>query len=249
MAQNDKATCSLLIIQPNTTVSMTEGLKPLVNSLSFDTTMYTYFTAPSGVPSINNEDDAAVSAKACLPALKEKLNDYDGFLVCCYSQHPLVGQLRSEIAKLGFHGKAVTGIFEASVATCLQSTDLKAKFGIVSTGAQWTEILGHAVSELLGVAGSTRYAGTETTGLNADELHSTPKAEVDRRMKEATKRLVGKGDVQAICLGCAGMAGMDEVVREGCLEALGEEKGRRVKIVDGVVSGVVFLEGALRSGL
>lgn len=85
--------------------------------------------------------------------------------------------------------------------------------------------------------------------MNADELHSTPKEEVDGRIRQATKRLLGKGDVQAICLGCAGMAGMEETVRKACVEALGEEKGRRVRIVDGVVSGVNFIDGALRAGL
>ena len=142
----------------------------------------------------------------------------------------------------------MTGIFEASIATCLQSIDLHQKFGIVSTGKQWEDILTASTSELLGPGAEARYAGTETTGLNADELHSTPEAEVDRRMKDATKRLLEK-DVQAICLGCAGMAGLDIVVREACVEHLGEQEGERVRIVDGVVAGVCFLEGALRAEL
>lgn len=83
-------------------------------------THFEYFTAPSGVSSINNEDDARVSAEHCLPVLKEKLSDFDAFLVCCYSEHPLVPRLRSELAKLG-SAKPVTGIFEASIATCFQS--------------------------------------------------------------------------------------------------------------------------------
>lgn len=198
--------------------------------------------------SINNEHDAAISAEECLPALKKQLDQYTGFLVCCYSQHPLVPQLRSEFASAGLSGNAVTGIFEASVATCLQSIDIDTRFGIVSTGLQWSDILTAAVEDLLGCRASSRYAGTETTGLNADELHSTPKAEVDRRMKEATKKLLGRG-ARAVCLGCAGMAGMEEVVRETCVETLGKDEGKRAKIVDGVVSGVVYLEGALRAGL
>lgn len=66
-------------------------------------------------------------------------------------------------------------------------------------------------------------------------------------MKAATKELLGSG-AKAICLGCAGMAGLDSTVREACVEALGEELGARVKIVDGVVAGAIFLEGALRAG-
>lgn len=200
------------------------------------------------MPSINNEDDAALSAEACLPSLKDHLVKYDGFLVGCYSQHPLVQQLRRAIAEEGLEGKAVTGIFEASVAICLQSLDVQDKFGMVSTGKQWEKILTEAVEGMLGARGSERYAGTETTGLNADELHSTPKAEVDRRIKEATKGLLSRG-ARSICLGCAGMAGMNETVREACSEELGDKEGRRVKIVDGVIGGVIYLEGALRAGL
>jgi hypothetical protein len=38
------------------------------------------------------------------------------------------------------------------------------------------------------------------------------------------------------------------MVREACVEELGEEKGGQVRIVDGVVAGVAWLEGAARSG-
>ncbi|KAK1067423.1 Protein dcg1 [Friedmanniomyces endolithicus] len=241
---------SILIINPNTTVAMTDALRPLVDSLGYSTasTHFTYFTAPRGVPSINNESDAAVSARICLSTLEGQLQDHDAFLVCCYSQHPLVALLRAELANLSLDHKPVTGIFEASIAACLQSINPQDKFGIVSTGSQWEAILGNAVTALLGSTQSSRYAGTETTGLNADDLHSAPKREVDLRIKFATKALLETG-ARAICLGCAGMAGMDRTVREARVEVLGEERGRRIKIVDGVMSGVAFLEGTLRSGL
>ncbi|KAF2209298.1 hypothetical protein CERZMDRAFT_87006 [Cercospora zeae-maydis SCOH1-5] len=236
---------SMLVINPNTTKAMTDGLVPLVHTLAFHTTRFGYFTAPGGVPSINNEEDAAKSAEACLPVLKKDLNNYDAFLICCYSQHPLVPQLRRALADAGLQ-KPVTGIFEASVAASLQITDLSQKFGIVSTGSQWEQILGDAVRALLG-GSSERYAGCRTTGLNADQLHTAPKDNVNEKMKVATKNLLDEG-AKAICLGCAGMAGMDQTVRDACIEALGEKEGRKINIVDGVVAGVSFLEGVLRSG-
>nr|POF21043.1 uncharacterized protein c1f7.10 [Quercus suber] len=208
-------------------------------------TLFDYFTAPLGVPSINNENDAAVSTVACLPALLSKLHEYDGFLVCCYSHHPLVSQLRAEVENIGGR-QVVTGIFEASVAICLQSIDFTSRFGIVSTGQQWEYILGEAVTELFGSSVSTRYAGTATTGLNAEELHTTSENEVHSRMMVATQQLLSKG-ASAICLGCAGMAGMEAAVRQGCVEYHGQTKGNMIKIVDGVVSGIIFLEGALRA--
>ena len=96
-------------------------------------------------------------------------------------------------------------------------------------------------------AQNLRYTGTETTGLNADELHTAPKDEVDRRIQEATKRLLGKG-AEAICLGCAGMVGIEESVRQACFEFLGKHEGQNIKIIDGVVAGVIFLDGALKAG-
>ena len=201
------------------------------------------------MPSINNEEDAAVSCQHVLSDLSSDPATLDGVeavLVCCYSQQPLVPALRSMFAKTGRSDIVVAGIFEASVATCLQSINIGESFGIVSTGEQWQGILNDAVAGILGTRNSSRYAGTETTALNAVELHTTSEDEVDRRMKDATKRLLER-KARAICLGCAGMAGMDQTVREACIEFLGEEDGQKIMIVDGVVSGVNYLQGLVRS--
>ena len=177
------------------------------------------------------------------------MEKHDGFLVACYSHHPLVSILKDKSA-VKEKRKPVTGIFEASVSTSLQIIHPSSKFGIVSTGKVWEDILSSAVVEFLGTGSnaSKRFAGVETTGLNATDLHDAPREEVEKRMKDATKRLLRKGGVEAICLGCAGMAGMDTLVRTACVEELGEEEGRRVRVVDGVMAGVAWLEGAVRSG-
>jgi len=240
------ATKSILIINPNSTSSMTEGLKPLVDSLGFNETSHNYFTAPSGPTSINNDADVAESATHCLPALRESkdLSKHDGFLVACYSKHPLVNTLREQ-DEISRSRKPVVGIFEASVTTSLQLIQPHEKFGIVSTGRVWERSLTDAVNDFLG--SNARFAGVETTGLNATELHDTSQQEVKARMKDATRRLLRKGNVGAVCLGCAGMSGMEEWVREAAVEELGEEGGRKVRVVDGVQAGVASLEGVLRA--
>lgn len=185
----------------------------------------------------------------CLPALEKILDQHDGFLVACYSKHPLVPRLKAHAA-ITASRKPVTGIFEASVAYSLQIIHPDESFGIVSTGKVWEQILSDAVVDFLGTGSeaSKRFAGVETTGLNATDLHDAPPEEVRKRMKDAVKRLLKKAKVGAICLGCAGMAGMDEMVREACVEQLGKEEGAKVRIVDGVVAGVAWLEGAVRAG-
>ena len=176
------------------------------------------------------------------------LPSYDAVLICCYSKHPLVSLLKSEDS-VKDASKPVTGIFEASVCTALQIIRPDEKFGIVSTGKVWEDVLSEVVAIYLGTDArvGSRFAGVTTTGLSATELHDAPAEDVRQRMKDATKRLLSAGQVGAICLGCAGMAGMNEMVREACVEALGEERGRRVRIVDGVQAGVAWLEGAVRT--
>lgn len=143
------------------------------------------------------------------------------------------------------------GIFEASITTALQLLDpdfeKQETFGIVSTGKVWEGLLGRAVRGFLGSkqgTGGERFAGVETTGLDATELHGALREEVRRRVKEAVGRLVregegeGEGEVTVVVLGCAGMVGMEGWVRE--------EAGEEVRVVDGVVAGVGALVGLVK---
>lgn len=167
-------------------------------------------------------------------------------------------QLKAEIDKLSMSRsgrKYVTGIFEASVSASLTLVgDIPTQgFGIVSTGKIWEEALQSAVEEFVGTSSTKKFLGCETTGLNASELHELPAEIVRVKMMEATKRLVkngvGKGvDVRSICLGCAGMVGLEEAVRQACMEELGDEEGRRVGIVDGVKAGVGILAILAKGG-
>jgi Asp/Glu/hydantoin racemase len=258
----------LLIINPNTTSSITDLISPMVSLLLPPSTITTtFFTCPApGIPSINSPEDAAESAKLCLPHLLPLLPHHDCFLVACYSHHPLVSALQSACTTLTTEAtqngsgarKYVAGIFEASVLTSLSLLSPHQSFGIVSTGKVWETALSAAVHSFLGIDTSKkvddqRFAGCETTGLNADQLHALPAEEVQAKMIEATKQLLRKGQrkgevhedkpsgVGAICLGCAGMVGLDDAVRKACIEELGEEKGKQVHIVDGIKAGVLQL--------
>ncbi|OJJ80885.1 aspartate/glutamate racemase family protein [Aspergillus glaucus CBS 516.65] len=278
---------SILVINPNTSTSMTEALKPILESLRYSDIHFDYFTAPStesvtldnrtihGIPSINSGEDSVASALHCRPFVEPLVPKYDGFLVACYSAHPLVGMLKEAIQK---HEethptgprKYVTGIFEASIVTSLSlissfrmtgepgfhKAQVPDTFGIVSTGSTWEAELSYAVKDMLVSSGSNtkastmRFAGVATTGLTAVELHTTPPEEVRRRTSDATERLLQgtSAPVGAICMGCAGMAGMEEAVREGCVKAYDKQQGNRVKIVDGVVAGAGMLVTACKAG-
>lgn len=274
----------ILVINPNTSTHMTEALKPILERLNYSDVRFKYFTAPNDtvtvhdrvcepIASINSGEESAQSALNCLSVL-ELLDQYDAFLVACYSAHPLVGVLRQHIwdaqkTNPAFGKKYVTGIFEASITASLslisafdfvqpgqlQKKQVDETFGIVTTGSAWKEELSKAVTEMLTGTNDapdspSRFAGVETTGLTAIQLHTTASDEVRQRIIDATQRLLRNAPnrVGAICLGCAGMAGMEEAVREGCIQAYGEIEGHRVRIIDGVVAGAGTLVTACKAG-
>ncbi|EKD15320.1 uncharacterized protein L3040_001687 [Drepanopeziza brunnea f. sp. 'multigermtubi'] len=251
----------ILVINPNTSKSITASLDQLIRTLTSDfptTTQFTTYTAPSGPPSINSADDALASARIVYEDLRSRLEDYDALLVACYSLHPLVAGLQDEVA----HGIHVTGIFEASITTALallpmryedptlERLETRHKFGIVSTGKVWEKELSDGLKlflDLQSVEATGRFKGVETTGLTAAELHSAPKELVTRRMKEATRRLVKDRDIKVICLGCAGMVGLEDIVQEALVEELGEYEAGEIDILDGVKAGIALLEGLMRT--
>ncbi|KAL4949986.1 tubulin-domain-containing protein [Aspergillus filifer] len=249
MATASSPRFSILVINPNTSTHMTGALVPILESLGYTDVHFDYFTAPQsevvtlpdgrviqGIPSINSGEDSVLSALHCRPFVEPLVPKYDGFLVACYSAHPLVGMLREAIDKLedaallelgptaNIKTKYVTGIFEGSIVTSLSlvssfqltwdggfgKSQAKDTFGIVTTGSSWKTELSNAVSDMLVRSGdhrgsSSRFAGVETTGLSAVELHTTPPEEVRRRIIEATERLIKATPrpVSAICMGCA----------------------------------------------
>lgn len=244
----------VLIINPNCTKTMTDALHPVVESLGYHNVQYTYWTCPSvegAVPSINSPDDAARSADICIPHLEPLLDEFDAFLVACYSLHPLVTYLTGRAPS-----KHVTGIFEASVlaSLCKLITDPGEGFAIVSTGKVWEDALTVAVRIFLSTdSTSHKFVGCETTGLNASELHELPAAEVRVKMIEATKRLFITAQkrnlaLKAICLGCAGMVGLEAAVREAAVESVGEAAAKNISIIDGVKHGVGQLISMVRAG-
>jgi Asp/Glu/hydantoin racemase len=146
------------------------------------------------------------------------------------------------------------GILEASICAALLLLEPGEHWGIVSTGKAWEKLLGDGVRTFLGYdsKASGDFAGVATTGLTATELHDRPADEVDERIVAATRALVRRTSerrVGVVCLGCAGMVGMEKTVRRACVEELGERIGKKVRIVDGVKAGLGMLEGLILSDI
>ncbi|KAK9479868.1 Asp/Glu/hydantoin racemase [Lipomyces japonicus] len=219
---------SILIINPNSSPSISVGLEQVLKPPSGFT--FDFFTGPAGGPlQIDSVTTEITSAANCLPALLPLLSRYDGFLVACYSDHPLTHALREHTTK------PVIGIFQASV---LASFALTGKFAIVTTGKIWESLLDEGVRAFLG-ARTSQFVGTFSTGLGVLELHSASEDLISNSIGTAATKAVTNG-ATIICLGCAGMVGMEKNIKKAV--------GEKIKVVDGVIAGVELLIGLIRQG-
>lgn len=142
-----------------------------------------------------------------------------------------------------YKDRFVMGIFEASILYAMLRTNSTGKFGIITTGKAWEPVLSEGVHTILGSKESARFAGVIGTGLGVLELHIDGEGAVKRRMGEAAVQMAGRG-ASAICLGCAGMSGLEDAITSAIKTSKAAES---VRIVDGVVAGVQFLRGLIES--
>jgi len=218
--------------------------------------IYTYTAAEESPASINDGKDLEDSTAVVMADLSggTDFGEYDGIVVACFSVHPLVGRLSSH-----FRGRvAVTGIFEASILTSLSllppyptaDADSRA-WGIVTTGKFWEGHLSDGVRTFLGQdasSPSSKFAGVFSTGLNAGDFHDDVPAEVIRsKLEEAARKLLASAPIGCVVMGCAGMAGLEEIIRGAAVRDYGSERGARVCIVDGVKASIMLLAQALKA--
>ncbi|ERT00390.1 hypothetical protein HMPREF1624_03761 [Sporothrix schenckii ATCC 58251] len=260
-----KDTVRILVLNPNSSTDMTHGVEEALRSIDLPTSIQlSTYTAPKDSPaSINDGDDLEKSTAVVLANfdLEHAAENYDAILVACFSVHPLVAKLSDLLAD---RGVVVTGIFEASILTALsllppyalgttKGTGAFKTWGVVTTGKFWEEHLTAGAAAYLGAeqhegARSGKFAGIYSTGLNAGDFHGGVSPEVIReKLKTAAKQLLAGSDVGCVVMGCAGMAGLEEIIRDAAREQYGAEAGNRVLIVDGVKAGAGLLDQAVKN--
>jgi Asp/Glu/hydantoin racemase len=233
----------VLVINPNTSVSVTKRLEPILSSLHLPDITLTYWTCPEGPAIIKTQADLYESASCCIPLLLEIVGDYDGFLGACYADHPLIRLLQSYVGT-----KPVVGIFDASILAGLQLVTPASKFGIVTTGATFEPLLADGVKLVLGHSEQlSRFSGVVASGVGIDDLHAGSQNLTREKIINATRRLLRASDleVDVVILGGVILCGMEAWAREACELELGQEKGQKVKIVDQMLAGMLTLDAIL----
>ncbi|GAA5937920.1 hypothetical protein JCM3775_002396 [Rhodotorula graminis] len=232
---------SILVINPNSTRAITDGLRDALEPYRAQDVALSYYTAPSHAPTgIRDFRTGIMTAAICFSDLDATgaLERHDGFLVCCFTDHPLQHMIREHLGPTSH--KPCIGMFEAGVSKALM---LSRKFGVLSTGTGPKPLLSKGVMNFLGAASSDRWAGGVTSGISIEELREPgARVEVERRMRE-TAAQVARNGADCIIMGCAGMAGMEPLVLEGVREAGLPD----VRVVDAAVAGLAMLVGMVQT--
>ncbi|GAA6008722.1 hypothetical protein JCM11491_003411 [Sporobolomyces phaffii] len=229
----------ILIINPNSTKDITDGIADALNPRCPPNATLAYFTAPSHAPTaIRDYVTGIQTASACFDELVKvrAFDEFDGFLVCCFSDHPLQHMIREHLGAAS--DKLCVGMFESGIAQALM---VSRQFGIVSTAKDFGPLLQKGVTAFLGAAASDRFVGSEMSGVQVEQLRDPARrAEVERRIKESSAAVAARG-ADTILMGCGGMSGMEQLVRDGVKEAGLPE----VKVLDAALAGLVFLAGMI----
>ncbi len=210
----------ILLINPNTSEEFTKRVQEIADRYAFPGTTAVAINPRSGPKSIEGVYDELLSSVGTLEVGIEEYKNFDAIVIACYSDHPTIYALR-EITD-----KPVIGIAEASMyVACM----LGYKFSIVTTNAEWEPLLWDAVRHY----GLTeRCASVRSTNMPVLALEEDPEDTYDLIAKTA-KLAIEEDGAEVICLGCAGMAGLDKQM----------EKEVNVPVLDGVVCALKLLEG------
>lgn len=187
----------LLVINPNTSSSITERVQQAIHAESPPDVWTEAVTARFGAPYIGDPCGYAVAAHATLESWarhsSQRVLGPDGIVIACFGDPGLLA-LR-ELA-----GCPVTGLAEAALVEA-------AGFGncaILTGGQAWKPMLERLLPDL---AHADRVQGIETVELSGAQIHADPQA-AEALLLQACRRIERLLPVDSLILGGAGLAGM-----------------------------------------
>ncbi len=217
-------TIHLTVVNPNTTRSMTDLIEAEARRVAGLDVVVTGRTPTMGPASIESHYDEALAVPGLLEVIR---NDTvaDAFVLACFGDPGL--DAAREVA-----GRPVIGIAEAAMKT---ASLLGRSFSVVTT---LSRTMGRAWDLTRTYGLERQCAGVHACDIPVLELDD----DIDRTnaviLAFAKNALAADGS-DAIVLGCAGMAGLPEL--------LSSQLG--VPVVDGVAAATVLAEGVVRLGL
>lgn len=216
----------ILVVNPNTSVEMTAGIDEIAKKHALPDTRIVTVCSAEGPRSIESAYEESLVAQQVLARVIEgNEQGFDAIVIACFGDPHL--QSAREISAVPVYGIAESAMHMA----CLFGY----KFSIVTVLERARPIF----EELVKRTGlMEKCASIRTTSLSVLDLEKDPGVTL-RVLTEAGRAAIAEDGAEVICLGCAGMAGLDKPMEE----QLG------VPVLDGVVCAVKMAEAAHGYGL
>jgi len=221
-----EATMKLLLINPNSSASMTEGIAAAARAVTAPSTEIVAATPSFGPASIEGHYDEAIGAVGVLEQLRvHRSQRLDGVVIACFGDPGL--DAAREATDAPVIGTAEAAFHVASM--------LATGFSVVTTMQRTCVIAEHLLHKYGFERRCRGVHGTDISVLDLEHAGDEALARIEAAAREA---LVCDRS-GAIVLGCAGMAGLTATLQQ----RLG------VPVIDGVSAAVKLLEGLAGLGL
>ena len=216
----------ILVINPNSSTEMTRGIDVSAREYANAETLIHTVSSAEGPLAIECLADAeAVQDQVMDYVNQANKEDYDTIIMACYGQS--LAKAAKEISKIPVYGIAEPQLYMA----CL----LGNKFSVIGLKKDSDTVMQERL-RILGLA--SRCASVRTIGVSIIECVVNRESTYDALIKEA-RLAIEKDGAEVICLGCAGLAGLDKPM----------QKELGVPVLDGVVCAVKMCEAVFESGL
>lgn len=211
----------ILVVNPNTTASMTEKIGAAARRVASAETEIVAVNPLSGPASIEGFYDEAMSLAGML-RLIQTFADFDAVVIACFDDTGL------DAARC-LTDKPVIGIGEAAYH---MASMISNKFSVVTTLARSVPALEHNLHRYGLIARCARVRSSEVAVLELEN----PASDARKRISAEIGRAVIEDRAEAIVLGCAGMADL--------AEALAIQHG--LPVLDGVTCAIGLAEAMVR---
>lgn len=215
----------LKAINPNTTQAMTENIGRVADRYTADSTEVVAVSPTRGPESIESYYDDYLAVPGLLEEiLNDETEEFDAFIVACWGD-PGIEACR-EVTD-----RPVVGIAEASMYV---ANMLGARFSVATILPRAKDFIEAAVVK---TGLESKCASVRCTDLTVVETETARDATVEGLL-EVSRLAIEEDGAEAICLGCAGMGGLDEAL----------EAELPVPVVDSVGAAATLAESLVTLG-
>lgn len=214
----------LLVLNPNTTSSMTQKIGAAAQKVAATGTEILAVNSAHGPTSIEGYYDEAMSLAGMLKVIRDT-KDVDAVIIACFDDTGL------DAARC-LTDRPVIGIGEAAYHFASMIAN---KFSVVTTLARSVPALEHNLHRYGLMTRCARVRSSEVAVLELEH----PGSDARLRISAEIGRAVADDRCEAVVLGCAGMADL--------ADALAAEHG--LPVLDGVTCAVGLAEAMVRLGL